>query len=110
MTEIILKRELEPLARQRQRFKLLIALAIAWSAVAAVAFLAFLASRYFLPVGSSILLLGVAVLAIIAAVIASRIVNRSAPDFRDIARKIETSKPDLHTLLLTAVEQERDER
>src|SRR5882672_5891799 len=110
MTEIILKRELEPLARQRQRFRLLIALSVAWIVVAAIAFGTFLAARYFLPVGSSILLGGVAFVAIVAAFIASRIVNRSAPDFRDIARKIETAKPDLHTLLLTAVEQERDEK
>ncbi len=110
MTEILLKRELEPLARQRQRFKLLIALAVSWCVVAAVAFGAFIVSRYFLPLAPTLLITGVVVLAIIAYAISSKIVNRSAPDFRDLARKIETDKPDLHTLLLTAVEQERDEK
>src|ERR1043166_5750765 len=110
MTEIILKRELEPLARQRQRFKLLIALAVTWCGVAVVIYGVFLASRYFLPLSPVLLISGAIGLALIGAFIASRIVNRSAPDFRDIARKIETSKPELHTLLLTAVEQERDEK
>ena len=110
MTEILLKRELEPLARQQQRYKLLFALAICWTAVAAIAFLIFLASRYFLPLAPSMLLIGVGVIAVIGAFVTSRIVNRSAPDYRNIARQIETSKPEMHTLLLTAVEQERDEK
>src|SRR5438105_2422073 len=103
MTEVLLKRELEPLARQRQRFKMLVALAIAWSLIAAIAFGAFLIARYVFPVSTGTLLAGVAALAVISAIIASKIVNRTAPDFRDIARKIETTKPELHTLLLTAV-------
>ena len=41
MTEILLKRELEPLARQRQRYKLLVALAVAWGGVAVIAFAVF---------------------------------------------------------------------
>ena len=53
MTEILLRRELEPLARQRQRFKLLVALAVAWVVVAFVAFGAFAVSRYFLPLPMS---------------------------------------------------------
>ena len=108
MTEILLKRELEPLARQRQRYKLLIALSVAWAIVAVIALGVFAASRYFLPLPAPVLVVGVGVLAFIGWVIASKISRRSVPDFRDIARKIETSKPELHTLLLTAVEQERD--
>ncbi len=110
MTEILLRRELEPLARQQQRYKLFFALAICWAAVAAIAFLIFLASRYFLPLAPSILLISVGIVAIVGAFISSRIVNRSAPDYRNIARQIETSRPEMHTLLLTAVEQERDEK
>ena len=110
MTEILLRRELEPLARQRQRLKWLVALAVAWVIVAVIAFAVFVVSRYFLPLPPALLISSVVVLAIIAWVVASKIVNRSAPDFRDIARKIETAKPDLHTLLLTAVEQERDKK
>ncbi|HWN94011.1 MAG TPA: hypothetical protein VNT99_03175, partial [Methylomirabilota bacterium] len=109
MTEILLKRELEPLARQQQRYKLLFALAICWGAVAAIAFVAFLGARYFLPLPPAVLLTGIGALAIIGAFIASRIVNRSAPDYRNIARQIETTRPDMHTLLVTAVEQERDD-
>ena len=108
MTEILLKRELEPLARQRQRFKMLVALAVAWVVVAVVAFAVFAGSRYFLPLPPALLLGGIAALAVVAWVVSSKIANRSVPDFRDIARKIQTTKPDLHTLLLTAVEQERD--
>src|SRR5689334_20336222 len=108
MTEIHLKRELEPLARQRQRYKLLVALAVAWGVVAVIAVGVFALSRYFLPLPTTVLVSGVVVLALIAWGIAARIANRSKPDFRDLARKIETSKPELHTLLLTAVEQERD--
>src|ERR1041385_5951736 len=109
MTEKLLKRELEPLAKQRQKFRLLIALAISWGLVAGVALLVFTVSRFLLPLSPAILLIGIGIVAVIAAFIAVGKVNRSAPDFRDIARKIETTKPDLHTLLLTAVEQERDE-
>jgi hypothetical protein len=108
MTEILLKRELEPLARQRQRYKLLVALAVAWGVVAVIAVGVFALSRYFLPLPTAVLVSGVVALALIAWVIAAKIANRSKPDFRDLARKIETSKPELHTLLLTAVEQERD--
>jgi hypothetical protein len=108
MTEILLKRELEPLARQRQRYKLLVALAVAWGVVAVIAVGVFALSRYLLPLPTSVLVSGVVVLALIAWGIAAKIANRSKPDFRDLARKIETSKPELHTLLLTAVEQERD--
>jgi hypothetical protein len=109
MTEILLKRELEPLAKQRQRLKLFIALAISWGIVAVVALLVFAVSRFLLPLAPAILLGGIGAVAVIAAFLAARRVNRLAPDYRDIARKIETTKPELHTLLLTAVEQERDE-
>jgi hypothetical protein len=108
MTEILLKRELEPLARQRQRYKMLVALAVAWGVVAVIAVGVFALSRYYLPLATTVLVSGVVVLALIAWGIAAKIANRSKPDFRDLARKIETSKPELHTLLLTAVEQERD--
>src|SRR5690349_10108049 len=108
MTEILLKRQLEPLAKQRQRFKLLIALAVAWCLVAVLAFGVFIVSRYYLPLAPGLLSSIVLVLAMVGWTAASNFVHRSAPDFRDIARKIETDKPDLHTLLLTAVEQERD--
>ena len=109
MTEILLKRELEPLARQQQRYRLLFALAICWGAVAALAFGAFLLARYLLPLPPTVLLLGVGIAAVIGAFIASRIVSRSAPNYRQIAQQIQTTKPETHTLLVTAVEQERDE-
>src|ERR1043166_5392849 len=108
MTEILLKRELEPLARQQQRYKLLLALAACWGAVELVALLVFTAARYLLPLPAPVLLASIGFLAIVAAFIVSRRGRRSAPDFRNIARKIETTRPDMHTLLLTAVEQERD--
>ena len=75
MTEILLRRELEPLARQQQRYKLLFALAICWGAVAAVALAAFLLARYLLPLPPSMLLIGVGVIAAVGVAIATRIVK-----------------------------------
>jgi hypothetical protein len=109
MTEILLKRELEPLARQQQRYKLLLALAVCWGVVALFALVVFVGARYVLPLAPGALIAIVGAFAVIGAFISARIVNRTAPDYRNIARQIETKRPDMHTLLVTAVEQRRDD-
>src|SRR6266851_2866239 len=99
-----LKSQLEPVAHRQRRWRLQSQLALCWAAAALVGVFLVVLQRL---AGSStpglILLLGAAT-AIASALIWKR-AQKWEPDFRQIARRIEQQHPNLHALLLTAVEQ-----
>jgi hypothetical protein len=105
MTERLLKSHLEPLARRSQQWQLWRALALCWLVLGLVAFGAILAER--LSGWSSPLIffaLGAAAV-ISGALVALRF--RARPlDYQELARQIERENPELHAVLLTAVEQQ----
>jgi len=102
-----LKSQLEPVAQRQRRWRLQSQLAICWGAAALLGFLLVFVQR---AAGASvpglILLLGAAT-AVASALIWKR-TKKWEPDFRQIARRIEQEHPELHALLLTAVEQTPD--
>src|SRR3954469_20241769 len=107
MIESHLKQHLEPVAQRRRQLKFFTGLAISWAAIAVAAVLFLLVRRY-AGLSSPIVLGGLILVAITAAVLAWRRSARWQPDFREVARRIENENPELHALLLTAVEQEPD--
>jgi hypothetical protein len=107
MIEPFLKAQLEPIARRRHLWSRTRDLTLCWAGVALVAGLFVMVYRstgwlaaWVLPV--------VACGAAIAGVVIWQRHRRWAPDYRQIARQIEQQHPELHALLLTAVEQEPD--
>ncbi|PYI84391.1 MAG: hypothetical protein DME26_13320, partial [Verrucomicrobia bacterium] len=107
MTEPFLKSQLAPVARRHRRLQLWRGLGFCWAGAAAVALLLVLLHR--LTGWASTLTLPVlAVAAGIAALAVWRRTRKWQPDYRQIARKIEQHHPELHALLLTAVEQQPD--
>jgi len=107
MIESHLKQHLEPVAQRRRQLKFFTGLAISWAAIAVAAVLFLLVRRY-AGLSSPIVLGGLILVAITAAFLAWRRSARWQPDFREVARRIENENPELHALLLTAVEQEPD--
>ncbi len=107
MIEPFLKSQLEPVARRRRLWVLSRQLAVCWMAGAALAFAFFLVYRWtgWRPPG---VLPGIAILTLIGALIVWVRNRQTRPDYRQIARQIEESHPELHALLLTAVEQQPD--
>ncbi|MEQ1850860.1 MAG: hypothetical protein ABMA01_04620, partial [Chthoniobacteraceae bacterium] len=103
MTLPIIKLALEPVVRRHRMVRLCIGLGIAWLAFAG---LAFAASA--LGLGGS----GVAVLITAAAAFTGYAIWKGTtawePDYTGVARDIERRHPDLHALILTAVEQRPD--
>ena len=107
MTELLLRSELAPLAEQQRRLRLRQRLALCWGG-ATVLGLGLLGLRYAGAISTTGLGIALAVAAVgCAFFIRSRVAGQQ-PDFRQIARDIEQRHPDLHTVLLTAVEQGRD--
>src|SRR5947209_5224108 len=108
MIEPFLKSQLEPVARRQRQWRLQWQLALCWGLAAACGFLLIWLERL---AGASVP--GLMLLLALAAGLGSLLVWRRAsnwqPDFRQIARQIEQHHPDLHALLLTAVEQQPDE-
>ena len=107
MMDRLLQTHLDPIARGSRRWLLWRNLALCW-AVAALAGLAALLAFGSLD-GSSgwvffLLLAGAAVAAI---VIVLRF-RATSPDYQAVVRQIEEQNPELHALLLTAVEQQPD--
>ena len=107
MIEPFLQRQLEPVARRLRRYQLLRQWAICWGVGAAGVLLALGFQRIVgIPVGG---LMGYWLAAVLLA--ALYVWRRNAawqPDYSEIARKIEGQHPDLHSLLLTAIEQRPD--
>ena len=107
MTELLLRSELAPLAEQQRRLRLRQRLALCWGG-ATVLGLGLIGLRYAGAISTTGLAIGLAVAAVACAFFIRSRVASQQPDFRQIARDIEQRHPDLHTLLLTAVEQGRD--
>ncbi len=107
MIEPLLKSELEPVARRHRRLQLVRGLTLCWGAAALVGFAFFLVLRvthWQVPFALPILAAGAGV----AAFVTWKRSQKWEPDFRQIARQIEQHHPGLHSLLLTAVEQQPD--
>ena len=107
MTESLLKAQLEPVARRQRTWRRTRALAICWGSFALLALLLFAARA---TIGSSLSLLVPILMG--GSVLATLIVwtrwSDWQPDYRTIARQIEERHPELHALLLTAIEQKPD--
>ena len=107
MIESLLQPQLHPVAQRQRHWRLQRALAGCWLLTAAGWMLYWLAARHWhfqLP-GAPWIFLS---LAVIAGLAQWRRLHRWAPDYHEIARQIEARHPDLHALLVTAVEQRPD--
>ena len=98
-----LERHLDPLAQRQRTWRNRRALAICWVVGLVVA-----GALWALGVNSIATLPALVGVLIIAAVLAVRRANDWRPDYQDLARRIERDNPDLHAVLLTALEQEPD--
>jgi len=107
MTEALLKAQLEPVVRRQRQWKRGKALALGWGVLALLA-LALFALRGDLGTNLRAAQITFASLAVIVTVMVLRRHGRWQPDYRHIARQIEERHPELHALLLTAVEQQPD--
>src|SRR5689334_6667617 len=102
-----LRARLEPIARRRRHWWLARSLAICWAVAALLAF-CFLAIERGVQWNAPWLIPAIGLAAIIAAGVLWVRSRRFRPDYRDIARQIEQRHPELHALLLTAIEQQPD--
>ncbi len=107
MIEPLLKQQLEPVARRHRRWLFRRGLAVAWAAVA-VAGLGFITLSRQSGWTSTLTIPGLIAVALLAAIVVWRRTRQWEPDFKQIARQIERQHPELHALLLTAVEQRPD--
>jgi hypothetical protein len=107
MTEPLLKTHLEPVAQRHRKWRRARGLACLWGACAAVSVL-LLATRTSLGAAYSLLMPALLGVAAIGTMVIWRRHGRWEPDYRAIARQIEQRHPDLHALLLTALEQRPD--
>src|SRR5438105_1199990 len=108
MIEPLLKSQLEPVAQRQRRWRLQWQLALCWGLAAALGFVFIVSQRLaHAPFPALTPLLGIATL--IASILIWQRAQKWQPDFRRIARRIEEDHPNLHALLLTAVEQQPDE-
>ncbi len=106
MIENHLKQHLEPVAQRQRQLRLWVALGLCWLATALAGAALLIVGRF---VGTTPWVFGALLLAgSIASLIVWRRQERWEPDFREVARKIEQQDPELHALLLTAVEQRAD--
>jgi hypothetical protein len=105
--EPVLKSQLEPVARRRRRLHLWSGLAICWT-ITALLGLGLLLLRRATDWNLNSAMLFLAFGGLVVAVIIWRRSRRGLPDFRALARQIEEQHPELHALLLTAVEQKPD--
>lgn len=107
MIEPFLRSQLEPVALRHRRLQLWRRLAACWAVAALVGLSFILLERltgWSSPLTLPLLALGTG----LAAFIGWQRSRNWQPDFRQIARQIEQKHPELHALLLTAVEQEPD--
>src|SRR5437016_5216720 len=107
MIEPFLRAQLEPIVRRRRRWQLSRELTLCWGAAAAISF-SFLAVSRLTGRVSPWVIPALAIGALAATLVAWRRTRRVGPDYRQIARQIEQRHPELHALLLTAVEQQPD--
>jgi hypothetical protein len=107
MIQPLLQSHLEPVARRSRRLRLLRAFTWFWIGTA-LAGTALVVIGRLLQLPPLFLIAGVFTVGGIVALIVHQRLNRWNPDYRQIARDIEANHPDLHALLLTAVEQRPD--
>lgn len=107
MIEPFLQRQLEPVARRVRRFHLWRHLTVCWGAGALVGLLALVYEKRSGDPMGTFLSFWLTVVGIVGIVLWRRNA-RWQPDYREIARKIEQQNPQLHALLLTAIEQRPD--
>src|SRR6185503_8330737 len=107
MIEGLLQSNLEPVARRHRQLRLWRSLAVCWAATAlAGLLLLWLSARFHL---SREISLGVVALVFVCGIaVTFMFVRRLRTDYRQVARQIEREHPDLHSLLITAVEQQPD--
>jgi hypothetical protein len=105
MIEPLLQRQLEPAVRQFRRQKVLFSLLLLWTGAIVVVGGLWLESHAlgFTP-HRSLTLAAIALCLALGAIVWTR-ASRWQPDYRQIARNIELRHPELHALLVTAVEQ-----
>ena len=96
-----LERHLDPLAQRQRTWRTWRALGACWVVGLVVA-----SALWALEVNSIATLPMLVGVLIIVAVLAVRRANDWRPDYQDLARRIERDNPDLHAVLLTALEQE----
>jgi hypothetical protein len=105
MIERLLQSHLEPVARRHRQSRLWRSLAVCWAATALVGLLLlWLSSRF--AVSREIALGIVAFVFFNGIAVTAWFVRRLRTDYRQVARQIEREHPDLHSLLITAVEQQ----
>ncbi|MCI0743830.1 MAG: hypothetical protein L0Y58_00340, partial [Verrucomicrobia subdivision 3 bacterium] len=107
MIERLLQSQLEPVARRQRQLRLWRSLAACW-AVTALAGVVFLWSSSSFSLDRRFALIAIAVIALGGFTASLLYVRRCRRDYRQIARQIEREHPDLHSLLITAVEQQPD--
>jgi hypothetical protein len=107
MIDRILKSHLEPIARDHRRWELFRILIRGWGAAALLG-LVFILIRFQTGWSSPLLLLLLAAGAVVWACLAWWQSRRGEPDYKSLVRRIEEENPELHALLLTAVEQTPD--
>jgi hypothetical protein len=105
MTDRLLKSHLEPLARDCQRWQLWRGLARCWL-VLGLAGLAAILAEHLTGWSSPLIFFALGVLALISGLVVARRYRPGAVDFQALARQIERENPQMHALLLTAVEQQ----
>ena len=103
MTLPLLKSALEPVVRRQKLLRLMLSLAAGWLLLGAAAFLLWRESSR--GVGAVTVLIFVA---LALWIVVRRVIAKWEPDYMAIARSVEQRHPDLHALLVTAVEQRAD--
>jgi multisubunit Na+/H+ antiporter MnhE subunit len=108
MIEPLLQRQLDPAVRRFRRQKVLLTLLLCWAACAlAIGALWAGSSLAGIRPHRDVVLIAVAMCIVSAGVAVAR-ARRWRPDYRNVAHHIELHHPELHAVLLTAVEQRPD--
>ncbi len=105
MTLPLLKTALEPIVRRQKFLRLMLGLSFGWLLLAAAAFFLWNGG-----VRGPAVIAGFVIVAIGVWALAKRAVDSWEPDYLGIARSVEQQHPDLHALLVTAVEQHPEEK
>ena len=107
MIEPFLKSQLEQVARRHRGLRRARGLSVCWAVLALLGGVFLLVQR-FAGWSPSFALPALGVVGAIATIIVWRRAGQWQPEYRQIARQIEEKFPQLHALLLTAVEQKPD--
>src|SRR5262245_17238150 len=107
MTEPLLQTHLEPVAHRQRQWRRARGLALGWAGCALVGLLRW-GGRESLGDAFRFAFPALVAGAVLATAIIWRRHSRWRPDYRNIARQIERNHPQLHALLLTAIEQRPD--